>query len=387
MNVENNLLPRQLREEFEWFHRHPELALEEVETTKRIKAILSEIEGVELLELGLPTGALAKITGNPNGPVVAVRADIDALPITEESGLSYTSEAPGRMHACGHDFHTAALLGAARLLARRREHLPGAVVLLFQPAEEVAHGAAQVVEAGALQRLGIQEMFALHTRSCLAVGTIAVAPGPFSAFVDRFLYKITGSGGHGSAPEYAHDPIPAAARLVGALQEIVSRRVSPLDTAVVSVTRITSGTTWNIIPEHAELEGTVRSFDPKVRQSVVNAMEDQARALTVEGYQVDFQWLPGCPATDNDAALADLVGRTAERLGFQVIPQRPEMGGEDFSCYQALFPGVLFHVGTGGQYPGHSPHFTVNEAALLPAAELMTNIVETALDRLKSEAQ
>ncbi|MDE7244186.1 MAG: amidohydrolase, partial [Oscillospiraceae bacterium] len=340
------------------------------------------IENVELLELGLPTGTLAKITGSSSGPVVAFRADIDALPITEESGLPYASETSGRMHACGHDFHTTALLGAAELLAQRRARLSGTVVLLFQPAEENAQGAAQVIETGVLRRLNVQEIFALHTRPALTPGVIAVASGPFSAAVDRFLYRITGSGGHASAPETTQDPIPAAARLVGALQEIVSRQVSPLDTAVLSVTRITAGSTWNVIPDSAELEGTVRSFNPAVRQKILGAMERQARALTAEGYQVDFQWHPGCPATNNDADLAELIQQTAKKAGFQVIPQKPDMSGEDFACYQEQIPGVLFHVGTGGQYPIHNAHFAVDEAALAPAAELLADIAEAALNHL-----
>lgn len=378
----DDTLQARLRREFEWFHRHPELALEEVETTRRIVEHLERLDGVELLELGLPTGALAKISGDPAGPVVAVRADIDALPIAEESGLNYTSEHPGCMHACGHDFHTTALLGAAELLSNRRDQLPGSVIVLFQPAEEASHGGARVVQTGFIPREGIRQIFGLHTDPELPVGTIAIAPGPFSAAVDRFLYRITGSGGLGSAPQDTRDPIPAAARLVGSLQEIVSRRLSPHQPAVVSVTRITAGTSWNIIPDTAELEGTVRSFDPAVRQRIVQELELRARALEAEGWQVDVQWLPGCPATNNDAALAALVECTARERGFRVVPQHPEMGGEDFSCYQEQIPGAFFQVGTGGDYPLHNARFTVDPAALAPAAELMCAVVCRALEHM-----
>lgn len=379
---ENRSPSMDLQKEFEWFHRHPELAFEERETTKRIKCALKNLEGVETLDLGLSTGALARITGDPCGPVVALRADIDALPIPEESGLSYASETAGRMHACGHDFHTAALLGAGELLARRREALPGTAVLLFQPAEETAQGAERVLETGILTRLKVREIIALHVRPCLNVGTVAVAPGPFSAAVDRFLYRITGCGGHASAPETTRDPIPAAARLVGALQEIVSRQIGPLETAVVSVTRFTSGSTWNVIPDSAELEGTVRSFDPAVRRRILDAMKRQTQALTAEGYQADFRWIPGCPATDNDAGLAELIRRTAERDGFQVIPQKPDLSGEDFACYQGLIPGALFHVGVGGQHPIHNARFAAEESALAPAAKLLADAAEAALSCL-----
>ncbi len=377
--MKDQALQEWLLEHFKWLHRHPELALEEYETTAYIKKVLAETEGVELMELGLETGALAKITGVQDGPVIAVRADIDALPIQEESGLSYSSEKEGHMHACGHDFHTAALLGVAKLLGSRREEIAGTVILLFQPAEEVAHGGEKVVRTGLFEREKIQKIFGLHTKSCLPVGTIKIAAGPFSASVDRFLYTITGAGGHGSAPQDTLDPIPAAARLVGSLQEIVSRRVPSAEQAVVSVTRFTSGTSWNIIPDSAELEGTVRSFSPEVRKLIEEEMRKKAKALEAEGYQVDFQWIPGCPATKNDAALAELIKQVALREGFQVLPQQPEMGGEDFSCYQELVPGAFFHIGTGGTYPGHNCHFLVEPEALSGASGLMSQVVLEAL--------
>lgn len=368
-----------LLEHFYWLHRHPELALQEHETTAYVENILEHTEGVELLNLGLETGALAKIEGKEPGPVIAIRADIDALPILEESGLSYCSENEGCMHACGHDFHTTALLGVAKLLGEQRENLKGTVILLFQPAEEAEHGGEKVVNTGIFEKYKIEKVFGLHTRPNMPVGTIAIAPGPFSAAVDRFLYTVKGMGCHGSAPQTGLDPIPAAARLVGSLQEIVSRRISPMETAVISVTRFTSGTSWNVIPETAELEGTVRTFNPEVREQIVKLMQAQAEGLEKEGYQVEFKWLPGCPATNNDAALAELVRKEAVEEGFHVIPQYPEMGGEDFSCYQELVPGAFFHVGTGGAYPAHNSKFTVDPTALSGASRLMSEIVKKAL--------
>lgn len=368
-----------LMEHFHWFHRHPELALQEFETTAYVKKILEHTEGVTLLDLGLETGALAKIEGGEPGPVIMVRADIDALPIEEESGLSYSSEHAGCMHACGHDFHTTALLGVAKLLAEQRESLKGTVMLLFQPAEEAEHGGEKVVNTGIFERYNVEKIFGLHTKPNVPVGTIEIAPGPFSAAVDRFLYTIKGKGCHGSAPQTGLDPIPAAARLVMGLQEIVSRRISPMETAVLSVTRFTSGTSWNIIPEKAELEGTVRTFNPEVRAQIVKRMQAQAEGLEAEGYQVDFQWIPGCPATNNDEKLAELVKEEALKEGFEVRVQHPDMGGEDFSCYQELVPGAFFHVGTGGEYPAHNPKFTVDPAVLSDAAWLMSEIVKRAL--------
>ena len=322
-----------LLEHFQWLHRHPELALKEYETTNYVKNVLKQTEGVELLNLGLDTGALAKIEGKEPGGVVAIRADIDALPILEESGLSYSSE----------------------------------------------HGGEKVVNTGMFEKYKIEKIFGLHTKQNMPVGTIAIAPGPFSAAVDRFLYTVKGMGCHGSAPQTGLDPIPAAARLVGSLQEIVSRRISPTETAVISVTRFTSGTSWNIIPETARLEGTVRTFNPKVREQIVELMQAQAEGLEREGYQVEFTWIPGCPATNNDAELAELVRKEAVEEGFHVTLQHPEMGGEDFSCYQELVPGAFFHVGTGGKYPAHNSKFTVDPAALLGASKLMSESVKKAL--------
>ena len=267
----------------------------------------------------------------------------------------------------------------AKLLGGEREHIKGTVILLFQPAEEAEHGGEKVVNTGMFEKYKIEKIFGLHTKQNMPVGTIAIAPGPFSAAVDRFLYTVKGMGCHGSAPQTGLDPIPAAARLVGSLQEIVSRRISPTETAVISVTRFTSGTSWNIIPETARLEGTVRTFNPKVREQIVKLMQAQAEGLEREEYQVEFTWIPGCPATNNDANLAELVRKEAMEEGFHVTLQHPEMGGEDFSCYQELVPGAFFHVGTGGKYPAHNSKFTVDPAALLGASKLMSEIVKKAL--------
>jgi len=368
-------LQEELRVLFEDFHRYPELALEEYETTAWIREEIAKTKGVELLHLGLPTGVLARIVGDPKGPVVAIRADIDALPVTEKTGLPYASEVPGKMHACGHDFHLTSLIGDIKLLAARKAEIPGTVVFLFQPAEEAEHGGEKVVQTGLIEREKITHIFGLHVRTGLPVGTIAVSKGPFSAACDRFLYRIRGKGCHGSAPQDGLDPIVAGSRLVTSLQEVVSRTINARDTIVVSVTRFTSGKSWNVIPEEAELEGTVRSFDPALREEVKERLERKGKALEAEGYSVEFDWLPGCPATDNDKKLATLIEETAKQQGYLVIPQQPEMGGEDFSCYQEKIPGGFFHIGVGGQGPAHNERFFVDEKALAPSCELMTEIV------------
>ena len=316
------------------------MALAEIQTTDYIKSSFADRRS-RSFGTWSSNGALAKIQGKAETPQILLRADIDALPITEESEVPYTSENRGCMHACGHDFHTASMLGTAKLLAKRREQLQGTIFILFQPTEEAEHGGDRVVETGLFDKYPIQEAFGLHVKNGLPVGTIEIAPGPFSAAVDRFAITVKGIGAHGSAPEKALDPISAAARLVGSLQEIVSRKVQPGNPAVVSVTRFTSGTSWNIIPEIAELEGTVRSFDKEVRELIVSEMERRSNALKEEGYKVRFDWLPGCPATNNDEKLSELVAVTAKENGFTVVPQKPEMGGEDFSCYQELVPGAF----------------------------------------------
>lgn len=373
---------KELKEHYIWLHKHPELALCEVETTAYIREALSVIEGVEILPWKLETGILARIQGTAQEPVILLRADIDALPITEESGVAYSSVHPGRMHACGHDFHTASMLGTAKLLAEQRDKLAGTILILFQPAEEAEHGGEKVVNTGIFEKYPIRQVFGLHVKNGVPVGTIEIAPGPFTAAVDRFAINIKGCGAHGSAPERALDPIPAAARLVGSLQEIVSRKIKPGNPAVVSVTHFTSGTSWNIIPETAELEGTVRSFDKDVRALIVSEMERKTNALKEEGYEVRFDWLPGCPATNNDADLSELVASVAAEKGFKVTPQKPEMGGEDFSCYQELVPGAFFYVGTGNGAPAHNARFALDLSALAPASALMAEVAVTALDRL-----
>ena len=381
-NAADASFARWLKTEFEWFHRHPELALCEHETTKRIRERLGEIPGVELVDLGLETGALARITGSTGGPAVGLRADIDALPIAEASGLPYSSCNAGRMHACGHDFHTTALLGAARLLSEARDGLKGTVYLLLQPAEEAERGGAKVVAAGLFERYPMSNIYALHTKPNVPVGTIEISSGPFSAAVDHFWITITGKGCHASAPQDGLDPIAAGARLVGALQEIVSRCVSPMETAVVSVTRFASGTTWNVIPETAELEGTVRTFSPEVRRLVVQKMEACVGALTLQGYRAEFKLENGCPATNNDPRAAALIRGVAAKQGFIVKDQAPNMGGEDFSCLQEKVPGALLHIGTGPSAPAHNPAFWVDPGALPGAARLLAEIALTGLDEL-----
>lgn len=244
-------------------HQHPELSGEEVETTAYITSLLKQA-GVKITDSGLKTGVIAEIGGQQGGPVIALRADIDALPIQEETGLPYASLYPGRMHACGHDFHTAALLGAVYQLKEQESALSGTVRFLFQPAEEKAKGAQQIIAAGGLDR--VRAVIGMHNKPDLPVGTLGIKAGPLMAAADGFAVSIRGFGTHAAVPEAGIDPIVAASHIVTALQSIVSRNVGSLDSAVISVTQIHSGNSWNIIPDTAVLEGTIRSFDEALRR-------------------------------------------------------------------------------------------------------------------------
>lgn len=354
---------------FERFHQDPEPSLREVRTTAAIREALGGMEGVELLDLGLPTGALARICDGQDGPVVGLRADIDALPISEESGLAYAS-ANGLMHACGHDFHTTALLGAASELAARKDELGGTVYLLFQPAEENGHGARLVVGAGALQPLGIQRLFGLHVDPCLPVGVVSIPDGALSASVDHIKIEVGGRGSHAARPQRGRDPIVAASRLVGDLQEVVSRTIDPFEPAVLSVTRISGGSSWNVIPEKVELEGTVRTMSPNVREDVRCEAQSRVDALGGEGYEAGLDWEACCDPVINEHELAEPARAIARGAGLELGGFVVSMGGEDFSDLYAVAPGVFAHVGVGCEYPLHNPHFVADPAALDAAVRL-----------------
>ena len=373
---------QRLIETFRWLHRHPELALEERKTTAFIRNILLE-NGVRLLDTGLETGLIA-VLGAGEGPTVALRADIDALPVREETGLEYASENPGVMHACGHDFHTTAVLGAALLLKEKEPELPGTVKVVFQPAEEVNLGAAKMVATGLLD--DVKLFLAGHTYPWYEAGTVGVRPGPVMASADRFLAKIIGKGCHAGHPELGVDPIPALAAIVTAAQTIVSRRVNPFDNAVVSVTRIAAGNTWNVTPETAELEGTVRAMSPNVRDDIQRRLEKLvADTAAAYGCSVDFTYERGPDPVINDAGLCRRTVEIARELGLDVRENPPSMGSEDFGVYLKNAPGGFFRIGTGGGWDNHHPKFTADPAALAPAARFFAALAEKELTRLAAE--
>ena len=371
-----------LIEVFRWLHRHPELALEERETTAFIRGVLLE-NGVRLLDAGLETGLIAAL-GSGEGPVVALRADIDALPICEQTGLDYASQRPGRMHACGHDFHATTMLGAALLLKAREAALPGTVKVIFQPAEEVNLGAAKMVATGLLD--DVRLFFTAHTYPWYDAGTIGVRPGPVMASADRFSARIVGKGSHAGHPDLGVDPIPALAAIVTAAQSLVSRGVNPFDCAVVSITRVSAGNTWNVIPDAAELEGTVRAMTDGVRDGIQRRLEQLvARTAEAFGCSATFQYERGPSPVVNDAQACRRAADLAREMGLRVEENPPSMGAEDFSVYLRHAPGAFIRVGTGGGYDNHHPRFTADPAALMPAARFFASLAERELARLADE--
>lgn len=365
---------------FHWFHQHPELGNEEFETTARIRQVLSEF-GVEILDTGLKTGLVARIAGKKEGPVVALRSDIDALPITEASGLPYSSQNGGQMHACGHDFHLTALLGAALLLRERQDTLAGTVKLLFQPAEECGPGSKSVIATGILD--DVQEIYGIHVTADTAPGIIVVNPGPVTAAVGGFRIIINGKGGHASAPHECIDPVIAAAQIINAAQTIVSRFIDPFDRAVVSITHVAAGSTWNVIPRDALLEGTIRALGTDQFRGIAERLERICLGIAqVTDTRIDYVWQLGAPSVQNDPRLTDFVIETAKGLGLEVKSGTLGMGGEDFSLYQEKIPGVFLTIGVGSPQATHHPGFIADPAPLHTASELLTALGAGALERL-----
>ena len=347
-------------------HQYPELSKQEFETTKSIEKWLGELD-IAIRKTSLKTGVFADIKGEKPGPIVAIRADIDALPIEEKTELPYASKIKGIMHACGHDFHTAALIGAAYLLENKKSELNGTVRLLFQPAEESGGGAKQVIADGQLD--GVEAIIGLHNKPDLPVGTIGLKEGPLMAAVDRFRIVLYGKGSHAAIPQNANDPIVAAGNIITALQTVVSRNVSPLQSAVLSVTKIIGGTTWNVIPEDVILEGTIRTFENKIREDVktkfYNIVESIALAFS---QKVEIDWFSGPPPLVNHKAVTEIARISAKHQSLHVIEPEPSMAGEDFSYYLYNVPGNFAFFGTNGTEDWHHPAFTLDESAIIKAA-------------------
>lgn len=365
-------------------HRHPELSNQEFGTTARIKAVL-ENHQIRVLNLPLKTGLVAEIGGQKAGKLVVLRSDIDALPIEEKSGVEYTSENPGVMHACGHDFHTSAALGAAILLKEREETLAGTVRILFQAAEETGHGAPALIETGALDDAAV--IFGIHNDPTLPVGIIGSKDGALTAGVDRFAITISGTGSHAARPHEGNDPIIIAGQIIGALQTLIARNVPSDHNAVVSVTQVHSGSTWNVIPDSAWLEGTVRSFDQDTRELIERRFRQVLKGIAgAFDTQIELDWQPGPPSVVNTAEWVDFALAQAAGSGFDARRVEASPIGEDFAFYQQKLPGAFLMIGSGGPFALHHPEFCVDDRALFPTAHYLAQLAVNALEHLSPQA-
>lgn len=369
---------RELRRDL---HANPERGYEEFETSDKVAAILGGLPGYTLRRKVAVTGIVATLDADKPGPCVALRADMDCLPITEETGVEYASRKPGLMHACGHDGHTSALVGAALVLHEIRDELKGPVKLIFQPAEEGRFGAQKMAEQGALENPRVDGVFGFHNSPApeLEFGQIALRPGALMGGGVVFEIKITGRGCHAASPQYGVDPILIGSQIVSALQSITSRSTDPIDSLVVSVTQFNAGTTTNIIPETATLTGTIRSLSPALLESAPRQLEQIASGIAGSlGGKAETTISPGYPVTYNDAGGAAYCTAVAnELLGTRrVLPDfKPTLGSEDFSFFLQQRPGAYYFIGTRPPetpvLPGlHHPKFNFNDD-ILPLAITM----------------
>ncbi|HXG62540.1 MAG TPA: amidohydrolase [Planctomycetota bacterium] len=361
-------------------HRHPELGFREERTAALIRSRLRAF-GVEHRAV-CGTGTVALVRGARPGPTILIRADMDALPVQEENRVPYASRVPGLMHACGHDGHVAIALGAARVLQSLRHRLAGNVKFMFQPAEEGPGGAGPMLEAGVLRRPKVEAAFALHLWNEIPVGKAGIRPGPVFAAADEFEMVVEGRGGHGAAPHQTVDPVVAAAQVVAACQTIVSRRVDPVSSAVVTFGEIHGGTRHNIIPDSVRLTGTLRSFEESVRRLLAREVPRVARrAAAAMGAGLRYTYRPGYPATVNDPEMTRRVREAArEVLGpGGAFECRPTMGAEDMSLVLREVPGCYFFLGSanprrGLRHPHHSARFDFDEAALAAGVEIWVRL-------------
>ena len=369
------------------FHKKPEPSWKEFETSERIKQEL-EKNNIEYKSIA-GTGIIANI-GEKKGKTVALRADIDALEIEELNKKEYRSLKKGLMHACGHDGHTAMLLGAAKILKEHEKELNGNVQLIFQPAEELGDGAKKIIEEGGLE--GVDNIFGIHLWSGIPTGKFSIMPGEIMASADLFSIKIKGKGGHGSMPHQGVDAAIIGASIILNLQTIVSREINPLEPAVVSIGKLVSGTRYNIIAHEALLEGTVRAFNEEIRKSIAEKIERISKGIakTMRGEaEIDYIWGP--PPVKNDDNSVKLARECAELLYGKeslYLSLKKIMGAEDFAHYLKKVPGVFTFVGSGNSekgtdFPHHHPNFDIDEDALLLGTSLHLKYAINYLDNVK----
>jgi len=361
-------------------HRNPELSFHEEATAQFVYETLRSFGNDLKLSRPTQTSVVARLIGAKPGRTVAIRADMDALPIEEENDFEFASKNPGVMHACGHDGHTAMLLGTAKILSGMKEGINGEVRFLFQHAEELYPGGAQqMVDVGVMD--GVDVVIGTHLWAPLEIGKIGVAYGAMMGSPDTFWITIKGKGGHGAMPHQAVDSIAIGSQVVTNLQHLVSRNIDPIDNVVVSVTKFTGGTTHNVIPGCVEMLGTVRTLDPEVRKKVPELMERVVKGITeAHGATYGFEYQFGYRPVINDEEVTRVIEETVrEVFGGETLEMvRPNLGGEDFSALQQKAPGTFFWVGAGNEekgitYPHHHPRFTIDEDALPYGVKMFLN--------------
>ena len=371
-------------------HRHPELMYEEFETSKLVQNTLKELEIPYKKDIAI-TGVVGTI-GNGNGPCIALRADMDALPIHEETDIDFKSEIDGKMHACGHDCHTAMLLGAARVLKENEHKINGTIKLIFQPAEEGGAGGKMMREQGVLLDPKVQQIFALHVAGTIPVGTLASKEGTLLAATSSIKILVKGKGGHAAAPHHTNDPVVTGSKIVVELQTLVSRELNPLEPGVISITMANAGSAFNVIPSTMELQGTIRSLTIEGVSNLQTRVKEVAQSIAKANRCEAEVSFPGndYPPTINDAGCWQL-GKSAakEILGEENLIEMPDpiMGGEDFAYFTEEVPGCFSFLGVGNPdidavYDVHHPMFKVDEKALSLGTAIHVNTALKALENL-----
>ncbi|MBD3182888.1 amidohydrolase [Candidatus Poribacteria bacterium] len=370
------------------FHRIPELSFEEEKTSQKIAGILREI-GIDEIQTGVArTGVVGLIRGRNPGKTIAIRADIDALPIQEENDVSYKSQNDGVMHACGHDVHITTALGTAMIINRKKDELYGNVKFIFQPAEEVAGGGKMMVEEGALENPEVDMIMALHVWPGLDEGKIGVRSGPSMASMDKFEITVKGPGGHGALPHLTSDTIVASAQIINILQTVTSRSIEPIQPVVFSVCMINGGDAFNIIPEEVKLTGTARTLDDEVKTKSIKRVKEILNGISkAMNVKCIFNYLDGCPVLINNPEVVEIIEDAAVQVvgSKNVVEVKPTMGGEDFTYFTRKVPGAMFFLGVKNKSSGmtssvHTATFDVNPGVLTIGTSILTQAIFNCLN-------
>ncbi len=368
-------------------HMYPELGFEEVKTSRLISEWLERF-GLEVQKGVAGTGVIGLLRGKSQGKTVAIRADMDALPIEELNEVPYASKIKGKMHACGHDAHVTILLGVARIFSSLRDQIKGNIKWIFQPAEEGGGGGKRMVEEGVLENPRVDAIFGAHVFPQIEIGKVGICKGKALASADRFIIKLIGQSGHAASPHLAKDPILAAGHLITQIHSIVSREVDPLESAVITIGKVSGGTAFNIIPDEVELLGTVRALSPEIQEKMKKRIEEAVRGVTQTfGMRYDFEYEYGYPVLINEPEMIQLVASAcAKGIGEEnIVEVPPSMGAEDFAFYLEKVPGAFFRLGIrneskGVVHPYHNSRFDIDEDVLPFGVEMFIRIVDRFLE-------